>query len=203
MEEIYFTKVEFRESYADMVHSILLLNILEKELSYQVYRWKRQMPGIRVPKTYTFGDIVEVRECDYPAKIIKNGKTGFADTLIRDNFFEDEIEFSYGIKLTEEQIRELLPYCNALDFEPFRDKKMKFEDEGRIGYRDEAKLRFRGMSDSYLPLLELPMDYYYDEKHIWPSEKLYRYLLITFFSDKNNKKLRGHRPCYGASSLFI
>lgn len=161
------------------------------------------MPGIRGKKTHIFGEMVEVWESDLPAKVIRNGKTNFTDKVIMDNSFEDEVTFSYGIKLTEEQMTELLPYCNALDFEPFRDRKMNYNDKGMIGYRDEVDLRFRGISDSYLPLLELPMDYYYDEEHIWPSEKLYRYLLVKFFSDKNNKKLRGHRPCYGASSMFI
>ena len=39
-------------------------------------------------------------------------------------------------------------------------------EEGYIGYRDEVQLYFRAVTDSYIPLLELPMDYYYDEKHI-------------------------------------
>ena len=60
------------------------------------------------------------------------------------------------------------------------------QDEGYIGYRDEVQMCFRGVTDSYIPLLELPMNYYYDEEHIWPSEKLYRYL-VTNFLEKNNK----------------
>ena len=37
-----------------------------------------------------------------------------------------------------------------------------------------------------------PMDFYYDAEHIWPNEKLYRYLIKTFF--ENNSKLNGHGP---------
>ena len=89
-------------------------------------------------------------------------------------------------------IESLLPYCNALLFEPYRNKKMSMEDAGYVGYRDEVSVRFRGITDSYLPELELPMDFYYDAEHIWPNEKLYRYLIKTFF--ENNSKLNGHGP---------
>lgn len=56
------------------------------------------------------------------------------------------------------------------------------------------QLYFRAVTDSYIPLLELPMDYYYDEKHIWPSEKLYRYLVKTHF--EGDKKIRGWASAY-------
>ena len=78
---------------------------------------------------------------------------------------------------------------------------MQMGEEGYVGYRDVLRLQFTGITDSYLPMLELPMEYYYDEEHIWPSEKLYRYLLKNFF--KGNKKLRGWGPNYGDGSLFI
>ena len=45
------------------------------------------------------------------------------------------------------------------------------------------------------------MDYFYDEEHIWPSEKLYRYLVKTFF--ERNKKFRKYGTVYGAGSLFL
>ena len=61
-------------------------------------------------------------------------------------------------------------------------------DEGYIGYRDEINTYFTGITNSYIPKLDLPMDYFYDEEHIWPSEKLYRYLVKTFF--EGNKKLK-------------
>lgn len=41
----------------------------------------------------------------------------------------------------------------------------------------------------------------FDEEHIWPSERLYRYLVKTFF--EGNKKLRGWGPTYGGFSLFF
>ena len=78
---------------------------------------------------------------------------------------------------------------------------MSMDDAGYIGYRDEVSVRFRGITDSYIPELELPMNYYYDEEHIWPSEKLYGYLVRTFF--ESNWKLNGHGPVYGGFSLFF
>lgn len=48
-----------------------------------------------------------------------------------------KIIFSKGIKLTDEQMKGLLPYCNALDFEPFRNREMSMDDPGYRGYRDE------------------------------------------------------------------
>ncbi len=51
-------------------------------------------------------------------------------------------------------MRNLLPYCNALDFEPYRDKKMSMQDEGYIGYRDEINTYFTAITNSHIPKLE-------------------------------------------------
>lgn len=77
---------------------------------------------------------------------------------------------------------------------------MKPDEEGCIGYRDEINMEFCGISNSLLPIIKLPMDYYYDEKHIWPSEKLYRYVCENIIS--KNKILRKYIK-YGSYSLFI
>lgn len=201
-DAIYFSKIEYREviGYGN-TSSIMLLNIPERELSYQVYDWKRRMPAIEGVQTERRGNHTWTYSITAPAKRIGNEKTGFEPQMIRDEPYESEIAFSYAIKLTEEQMEHLLPYCNALDFEPYRDREMKMDEEGYIGYRDEVRLYFKAITDSYIPLLELPMYYYYDEEHIWPSERLYRYLVKTFFEGK--KKLRGWGPTYGCLSLFI
>ena len=49
-------------------------------------------------------------------------------------------------------------------------------------------------------MIELPMSYYYDKDHIWPSEKLYKYLIANFF--ENNNKMKGWYTEYGGLSLF-
>lgn len=200
-DTIYFSKIEYREvtGYGN-TSSILLLNISERELSYQVFEWKRQMPVIEGIRAEERNDYIWSNDIAIPARRISNERTGFEPRIIRDEQFEQKIAFSYGIKLTDGQMKDLLPYCNALDFEPYRDRKMQMGEEGYIGYRDEVHLHFRAITDSYIPMLELPMEYYYDEEHIWPSEKLYRYLLKTFL--EKEKKLHGLRLCYGTWSII-
>ena len=36
---------------------------------------------------------------------------------------DKEVMFSHTYKFSECEIKELLPLCNALDFEPYRDRK--------------------------------------------------------------------------------
>lgn len=199
---IYFSKVEYREvTWYGNTSSILLLNIPEQELFYQVFDWKRQMPAIEGIQTEERNDYIWSNDIAIPARRISNERTGFESQIIRDEQFEQKIAFSYGIKLTDGQMKALLPYCNALDFEPYRDRKMQMGEEGYIGYRDGVHLYFRAITDSYIPMLELPMEYYYDEEHIWPSEKLYRYLVKTFL--EKEKKLRGWGLSYGIESVFF
>ena len=197
---IYFSKVEFREYIGITLKSCLLLNLAEKRLSYQVFRYKTQMPTIQgiIKFEEWYGN--EYYDISYPARIMKNEKTDFQPELLKTEQYEQEVVFSYGIKLSNKQMCKLLPFCNALDFEPFRDREMSMNDDGFIGYRDEVRMRFRAITNSHIPLIELSMDYYYDEQHIWPSEKLYRYLLTTFF--ENNRKTKKWITSYGGFSLF-
>lgn len=202
MKPIYFSKIEFVEILGyGMRKSVMLLDIEKRELSYQVFvPMKREMPaiqGIETIKTEHYSDTYDV---SFPARVMKNGKTDFQRQLIKADEDRYEMIFSDGIKITEEQMKKLLPYCNALEFEPYRNRKMSMNDEGYMGYRDEISTYFTGITNSHIPKLELPMDYYYDEEHIWPSEKLYRYLIRRFYQD--DKKYRQHGPTYGGHSLF-
>ena len=132
---------------------------------------------------------------------MRSVSTSFESKLVPDEEYIQEVVFSCGMKLSEEQLQELLPYCNALEFEPYRYKEMSMNDEGFIGYRDEISLHFIGITDSYIPKMEWDMPYYYDEEHIWPSEKLYRYLVLNYVQE--NKKLKGRELCYGEASSFF
>lgn len=197
MEPIYFSKVQFRSGEVYRNHSIMLLNLVERELSFQVFKKTRNMPVIQGVEIVEINGRQVSFDISKAARIIK---TPTEARLLPIGNFEDKLVFSYGIKLTEEQYNELLPYCNALEFEPFRNRKMSMNDEGYIGYRDEVNVYFTGMTNSYIPIMEWSMSYYYDEQHIWPSEKLYRYLVTTYF--ENNKAVKGWGPSYGAFSLF-
>ena len=48
MNPIYYTKVDFRSwTRMEAPKSIILLNVPERELSYQTFEYKRQMPAIQ------------------------------------------------------------------------------------------------------------------------------------------------------------
>ncbi|MEG0794055.1 MAG: hypothetical protein RSD97_10630 [Lachnospiraceae bacterium] len=198
---VYFSKIEYRIhiGYGN-VSNVILLDIKNQELSYQVFDYHRQMPSVQGVISEEWNGTNYSYDTSSPARVIKDSKNNFKRQLIKSEPYEKEVVFSYGIKLTDAQMKELLPYCNALDFEAYRNKEMSMDDPGYIGYRDEIHAEFSGITDSYIPKIDLPMSYYYDETHIWPSEKLYRYLLETYFED--NKKLKGWVHSYGAFSLF-
>lgn len=201
-ENVYFSKIEFREYIGYTLNSILLLDLVEGSLAYQVYEAKKQIPVpvITGIKTEEFMGHVLESNIRKPAMRMKNGKTGFKSVLLVDDIDVKEVVFSYTHKFSEYEIKELLLLCNALDFETYRDRKMSMDDEGYCGYRDEVSLYFKGVTDSYIPEIELPMDYFYDEEHIWPSEKLYRYVIKNFMNDK---RLKDRVVSYGGLSLFF
>lgn len=201
-EKVYFSKMEFREYIGFALNSILLLDLVEGTLAYQVYEAEKRIhaPAITGVETEEFMGHTWESDIRKPAMRMKNGKTGFKSVLLVDDIDDKEVVFSHTHKFSECEIKELLPLCNALDFEPYRDRKMSMDDEGYCGYRDEVSLYFKGVTDSYVPKIELPMDYFYDEEHIWPSEKLYRYVIKTFMNDKN---LKNWVVSYGGLSLFF
>ena len=200
-KELYFSKIEFIEKLGYKDRFTLLINLDEKKIYYEEYRTKRNMPsGVIIETDYWEGEPIESYTTSAATRIMRNGKTNFQPHHVRINSSEDEVVVSHGIELSSEDIKELLPYCKVMDFEPYRNKFMSMDDPGFIGYRDEVSLCFKGVSNSYVPLIELPMDYYYDEAHIWPSEKLYRYIVKKYFANKKK-----YRDCdvswYGAFSI--
>lgn len=201
-EPVYFSKVEFRDRIGyGKTHSVILLDLVQKELSYQVFEWEKQMPAISGSESYEIdGDQYKI-DINTPAKTIKSGKNKFKQSLLVDEQYNQKVAFSYGIKLSDEKMQQLLPYCNAIDFEPYRNKEMSMSDEGYIGYRDEVSLRFTAISESCIPKMEWDMRYYYDEEHIWPSERLYRYIVLEYFQD--NKKLKGWNVDYTSLKATI
>lgn len=200
-EPIYFSKIEFKEFIGHNRLNIIFLNLGEKELAYQVFAINPQAPSIQGTAFKEYDGIKFSVDLSFPARMISSEKTDFKPKLFKTEHYVQKELFSYGIKLTDEQIENLLPYCNALDFEPFRNRKMTMSDNGYIGYRDEVNTKFKAITNSYIPLIKLPMDYYYDEQHIWPSEKLYSYLTKTYF--ENNPETKKWSFPYGSFSLFI
>ena len=209
--KIYFTKVQFdswlwREFEGE--ERTLLLDLVNKELSYQVFKTFDKTSAIidsyPALEEFIFTDGTKIQY--YPSGLhssgvyMKNEKTNFKPIFLHELPIGKKLIFSYGTELTEYEISLLKPYCDTNEFEKYRNRKMKLDEEGCIGYRDEINMEFCGISNSHLPIIKLPMDYYYDEKHIWPSEKLYRYVCENIIS--KNKILRKYIK-YGSYSLFI
>lgn len=190
-EPIYFTKILFRELC--LGERRILIDLPNKEISYGAYKSVRNS---------TAGSELHKEDLDIvlPRKIISNGKTNFKNEIVYDDYYKTKEMFLKGFKLSSKVMNELLPLCNALDFEQYRDKEQSMNDPGYIGYRDETTLIFEGITDSCLPLNKIYMSYYYDEKHIPPTEKLYRYICKNILErDKECSKWMWE---YGSFSLF-
>lgn len=180
---IYYTKVEFRLAYRnDDVQSIILLNIPEQELVYQAYKTRTEK---WLSTKFPTSDL----------RIISNQKTGFDKKLIKDKPTENEVVFSYGVKLSDEEMKSILPLCNALEYEPYRDQERSCDfTDGCLGYIDELSLYFRAVTDSYIPFIEIEMSEIYDDDHLWPNDRLYRYIVSTYLADVS--KIPGWKPEY-------
>lgn len=200
---VCFSKIEFTEviRYGNPYNSVLGLNLVEQELSYQVFQWKRAMPAIQGYKTEILAGHEFSENVSYPAKVIRNEKTGFKPRVLKCDNLEPEVIFSYGRKLSKTEYDKICSLCVVDDYLPFREKEMSMDDEGYVGYRDEVCLYFCGITDSYVPIIQLPMSYFYDKEHMWPSERLYRYLITQLF--EHDKKLKGWYMPYGGCSLLF
>lgn len=199
---ICFSKIEFAETigYGNS-NSVIGLNLEERELTYKVFRWKKLIsPVIQGYHTEVYAGREYSSNVSYPAVQIRNEKTGFKPRLVKCDSWETEVDFSYGRKLTNEEYEEICSLCVVSDYLPFRDREMSMDDEGYVGYRDEVRLHFCGITDSYIPMIQLPMSYFYDADHMWPSERLYRYIIKNIFD--RDKKLKGQYTPYGGCSLF-
>lgn len=187
---VYFSKVEFLEFHSSSQPiSILMLNLIQGELSYQVFDWKVELPAITGTAIDVINGISFESTIKKLAKVLKSSVTDFKSQIIADDKLSSKIIFSYGLKLSNNKLQELLPYCDALKFEPYRTRKISMNDKGYIGYRDERNIKFTAITNSYIPKMSWNMTYLYNEAHIWPSEKLYRFLIMKYFH--GNKKLRG------------
>ena len=105
--------------------------------------------------------------------------------LIFEYFSKGEVTYVYEKKLSNKHIKNLLPYINALDYEPFRDVEDTMQDEGWCGYRDGQYVEFIAFAEPYLPVYRHNMDYLYKEQR--PYEKLYDFLRRKYFWRKRFK----------------
>ena len=78
-EKVYFSKVEFKEYIGYRLNSILLLNLMDGSLAYQVYKAERKIhaPAIVGIETKEFMGHTWESDIRKPAMRMKNEKTGF------------------------------------------------------------------------------------------------------------------------------
>ena len=85
-EKVYFSKIEFREYIGYALNSILLLDLVEGTLAYQVYEAEKRIhaPAITGVETEEFMGHTWESDISKPAMRIRNGKTGFKSVLLVD-----------------------------------------------------------------------------------------------------------------------
>lgn len=93
---------------------------------------------------------------------------------------KEKVVKNFSKQLTDEDITELLPYINALDFEPYRN--VDDHDYGEFLLCDDRPtLKFIGITNSYLPLYQ---HYFWGGygKEVRPYEKLFLYIVNKYLS---------------------
>ena len=96
----YFSKIEFREYIGSKLNSILLLDLVEGTLAYQVYEVEKriQAPAITGVETEEFMGHTWESDIRKPAMRMRNGKTGFKSVLLVDDVDDKEVVFSHTHK---------------------------------------------------------------------------------------------------------
>lgn len=162
-----------------------------KELSFQTFEYVKNIPSITGYGYYDkFGELI-LNDFVVPGILIKSCKNNFNQQSIAIEEEEKIVTFSYGIKLSDLEIKLIQEYCNALEFEEYRylDIYDYLDTYGYIGYIDEINLEFEGITNSYLPKIKLSMNLIFNNEHSWPTEKLYNYLMnIYIINNKECKK---------------
>lgn len=93
---------------------------------------------------------------------------------------DEKLAFMDGIKLTDEDLANMLPFINARKFGPYRDNPL----EPGLDFFGGPFYEFYGFTDSYLPYIHLPMN-----APVWidspseipiPTDALYIYIDKAF-----------------------
>ena len=111
-------------------------------------------------------------------------KNIFIDIVSRKILFEYEnyccrVKETFSKELTDEEIAELLPYINALDFEPYRYID---DEDSRYILCYQYYLNFIGFTDSKFPTYEHSVCFNSERKEKRPYEKLYSFIINKFLS---------------------
>lgn len=110
--------------------------------------------------------------------------------IIKYSIVTGDVIDSECIVLSDHEMEQILPLCNALEFEKYRDMEPDESSSGFEAYLDDgASRKFIGITDSYIPMMEISMNYSFNKKHQWPTEKIYNYLCQKYV--KGKKRFKG------------
>ena len=178
-KNIYFSKFIYVQNHGHGKRKTYIqLNMLQHEFSVQTYRLALDSRAVYQMQTRFYDD----ENIIIPAIKVSHGRNGFIPTLIPVER-EEVCIFTYGMKVKEDIINKLKPFCNALDFKPFVNKKSNDE---WLPYRDEYTMYFYGFTNSSIPYMFFDMTYDHSN---WPTEILWKELYNSLIKD-NKKKVK-------------
>lgn len=96
----------------------------------------------------------------------------------------EEVTEAIGFKLNKSEINSLLPLIIWDEYEKIRDVSY---DAGLQGYRDGWGYKFWCLSESGDPILQIYMDYLFDENNLPPYEKLLSWICENYKYKKSLK----------------
>ena len=100
---------------------------------------------------------------------------------------DNRIILSHGIRLTDEDMERILPYCRVKEFEPYRSDN-RFLDSSQYISESEAAMNFKGITDSHIPMIKIAMSSFHTKNRRYPNERLFEFLVKNYI--KTVRKLK-------------
>jgi hypothetical protein len=184
-KEIYFSKIIFVQ-HRHSGNTYIQINLHEHEFSVQSCTYSLDPRAkYEMPTTVYVGKDSKI-DLISPAVKISHGKNDFIPTLIPEEC-EEKCTFSYGSRINEDLFGKLKPFCKAMNFQLYINKKV---NNDWAPYRDEYTMHFYGFTDSHIPYMHFDMTYFHSK---WPTEKLWTEICNHLI--KPNKKLKNIVIC--------
>lgn len=147
IDDAYFSLVTFNESWNttdnSFVNREIQINLISKELSVSNTKYiMLNVPAIEGKRWYTINQKVIESKISKNGYKINNAMSNHRWQLLPTSEIKEEPLDSIGVKLSDEQVNKILPFCKVKDFEPYRERTMFMKDPGYIGYRDILSMEF-------------------------------------------------------------
>lgn len=184
-KEIYFSKIIFVQ-HRHSGNTYIQINLPEHEFSVQSFTYSLDPRAKFEMQTTVYVSKDSKIDLISPAVKISHGKNGFVPALIPEEC-EEKCIFSYGSQIKEDLMSKLKPFCNAMDFQPYINRK---DNDEWLGYRDEYTMYFYGFTNSHIPYMFFDMTVRHEN---WPTEKLWAEICKHLV--KPNKKIKNIVIC--------